>query len=83
MACPVPLVGVVRHQRRVRAVAVEAVEELASFWCVVRLSGIEREGQSRPGIGGNHMKFGSPAVVRSADRLGAVFFGAPFRRDGP
>lgn len=78
MARPVPLVGMVHHQRRVGALAVEAVEELASFRCVVRLPGREREGQGRPGIragiGGNHIKFGGPAAVRSADRRGGRFF---------
>ena len=60
-----------------RNVHPEAVEKLAPFRRVVRLSGREREGQGRPGIRGNHMKLGGPASTGSADRLGAVFFSAP------
>src|SRR5207237_10575009 len=73
----VALVGSIHEQVQGSIRSAQALQQRATFGCVMRLPGRERERHGRASIRGNHMNLGVPSAAGLADGLRAVFFSAP------
>src|SRR5688572_16868269 len=70
----IALVGAVHEQVNRPRCGSQLTQQLASFRCIVGLSGRERKRYGRSSIRGNQMNLGSPSAAGLADGLGTVFF---------
>src|SRR5512137_1318995 len=73
----VALVGAVHDQMQAPVRTAQRGQQLPALGRIVRLARRQRERYGRSSIRGNHMNLGGPAATGLADRLRAVFFGAP------